>query len=112
MPRGGEFLDLRWDNIDLKTRVARLIDTKNGENRDLPLSSRAIEVLKILPKLTNGFVFQTSSEGLKNAYERARKRANLQHVNFHDLRHEAAYSKPDGTSWKSPPYQDTKICKV
>ncbi|PHS79374.1 MAG: integrase [Rhodospirillaceae bacterium] len=87
--RRGELLDLRWDNIDLNTRVAKLIDTKNGENRDVPLSSRAIEVLKSLPKSTNGFVFQTSSEGLKNAYERARKRANLQHLNFHDLRHEA-----------------------
>ena len=87
--RRGELLDLRWNNIYLKTRVARLIDTKNGENRDVPLSSRAIETLNNLPKSTNGFVFQTSAEGLKNAFERARNRANLEHVNFHDLRHEA-----------------------
>jgi len=87
--RRGELLALRWENVDLETHVAKLKDTKNGEARDVPLSSRAIETLQNLPRSLKGSVLPTSPEGLKNAFERARKRANLEHVNFHDLRHEA-----------------------
>ncbi|MBL4692340.1 MAG: tyrosine-type recombinase/integrase [Magnetovibrio sp.] len=87
-----ELLDFRWDNVDLLTRVAKLIDIKNGQNRDVPLPSRAIDTFKKFPKSTNGFVFQTSAKAVKNDDERARKCANLQHVNFHDLRHEAVSS--------------------
>lgn len=87
--RRGELLALRWEDVDLGTRVARLHDTKNGEARDVPLSSRAVETLKALPRSVSGDVIATTAEGLKQSFERARKRANLEHVNFHDLRHEA-----------------------
>ncbi len=87
--RRGELLDMKWDNVDLKDRVVHLEDTKNGESRDVPLSNRAIETLKALPRSLDGRILPTSAEGLKNAFERARKRANLEHFNFHDLRHEA-----------------------
>jgi integrase len=44
--RLGELLDLRWEHIDLTRRVAHLPATKNGESRDVPLSSTAIAVLQ------------------------------------------------------------------
>lgn len=87
--RRGELLALRWEDVNLDTRVARLHDTKNGEARDVPLSTRAIETLKALPRSVSGDVLATTAEGIKQTFERARKRANLEHVNFHDLRHEA-----------------------
>lgn len=87
--RRGELLSLRWEHVDLDICVAHLPDTKNGEARDVPLSSTAIKTLKALPRSMNGVVLATTAEGLKNAFERARKRADLEHFNFHDLRHEA-----------------------
>lgn len=87
--RRGELLSLRWENIDLKERTAHLPDTKNGEARDVPLSPIALQTLKGLPRSINGDVLLTTAEGLKNAFERARKRADMEHFNFHDLRHEA-----------------------
>lgn len=87
--RRSELLALRWDNIDLRLRTARLLDTKNGKPRNVPLSPRALDVLKSLPRSMDGRVLATSSEGIKNAFERARKRAGMEHFNFHDLRHEA-----------------------
>lgn len=87
--RRGELLSMTWQNVDLKDRVIHLEDTKNGESRDVPLSSRATETLKALPRSMDGRVLPISPEALKNAFERARKRANLEHFNFHDLRHEA-----------------------
>ncbi len=43
--RRSEIVGLRWELIDLHKRVAHLLDTKNGTNRSVPLSGRAIEVL-------------------------------------------------------------------
>lgn len=44
--RRGELLGLKWANVDLRRRVAHLPDTKNGDERDVPLSSRAVAVLE------------------------------------------------------------------
>lgn len=38
--RRGGIVSLRWEHIDLKDRVAHLPKTKNGESRDVPLSSK------------------------------------------------------------------------
>ncbi len=87
--RRGELLSMRWENVNLQERFVHLEDTKNGESRNVPLSSRAIDTLNALPRSIEGRVLPTTPEGLKNAFERTRKRANLEHFNFHDLRHEA-----------------------
>tara|TARA_B100000965_G_scaffold263886_1_gene222788 strand:+ start:4445 stop:5443 length:999 start_codon:yes stop_codon:yes gene_type:complete len=87
--RRSELLSMKWEDVDLKTKVVRLHDTKNGDAREVPLSPRAIKVLKELPRNIGGAILGTSAEGLKNAFERTRKRAGMEHFNFHDLRHEA-----------------------
>ena len=87
--RRGELLSLKWEDVDLEQRYARLHDTKNGETRDVPLSQRAMETLKALPRSLDGRVIATTAEGLKSTFERARKKADMPNFNFHDLRHEA-----------------------
>lgn len=86
--RRGELLSLQWEHVDIKKRTAHLPDTKNGQSRDVPLSPKALEVLEVLPRSMDGRVLATTAEALKNAFERTRKRADLEHFNFHDLRHE------------------------
>lgn len=46
--RLGELLALRWEHIDLKRQVAHLPETKNGESRDVPLSTIAVNILQEL----------------------------------------------------------------
>lgn len=87
--RRGEMLGLRWEFVDLKKRVARLIDTKNGESRNVPLSSRAKTILDALPRSIDGKVFPTTEDALKKAFARACERAGIENFHFHDLRHEA-----------------------
>lgn len=41
---------LQWSEVDLKKRTAHLPKTKNGNARDVPLSSRAIATLEALPR--------------------------------------------------------------
>lgn len=88
--RQGELLALTWDTIDLTRRVARLLDTKNGERRDVPLSIAAIAVLTALPRAIDGRVFPISQDNLEGYWRRATKAAEIADLRFHDLRHEAA----------------------
>ena len=87
--RQGELLGLRWENVDLKNRVALLEMTKNGESRAVPLSSDAAAVLAALPRSIDGFVFSVERMTLYHAFTAACKRAKLNNYTWHDLRHEA-----------------------
>ena len=87
--RQGEMLALTWDNVDLKAQTAHLEDTKNGEARTVPLSSRAVALLDALPRSPDGRVFPISAQAVKLAWGRACRRAGIEDLHFHDLRHEA-----------------------
>lgn len=87
--RRGELLSLRWDNVDLIKRTAFLPITKNGSSRFVPLSSRAIQVLQELPRSLDGRVLPIHFAALENNFRRAIKRAGLQSVIIHTLRHTA-----------------------
>ena len=88
--RQGELIRLRWEHIDLNRRTAHLPDTKNGESRTVPLSTTAIRVLRALPRSLHGQAFPgVTTEAIKRAYIRAVRRAGINDLRFHDLRHEA-----------------------
>jgi len=88
--RQGELLRLRWEHIDLNRRTAHLPDTKNGEARTVPLSTTATQVLRTLPRSLHGQAFPgVTTEAIKRAYIRAVRRAGIEDLRFHDLRHEA-----------------------
>jgi integrase len=87
--RRGELLSLRWEHIDLQARSAFLPDTKNGETRTVPLSTAAVQVLVEMPKHISGVVIPVNFFTLDAAFKRARKRAGLDDVWFHDLRRTA-----------------------
>lgn len=112
--RRGEIVDLRWEHVDLKRRVAHLPATKNGSARDVPLSTKAVAILQTLrdkradrDARVTGRVFSIRSDAVTRAFERAVARARklyveecqeaqqrpderfLTDLRFHDLRHEA-----------------------
>lgn len=87
--RRGELLGLRWDHIDMQRRTAYLKLTKNGESRIVPLSTKAIEVLQIMPRSIDGRVFPINHAAVSANFDRARKRAEIEGIRFHDLRRTA-----------------------
>lgn len=87
--RRGEILSLKWCNINLANRTATLPDTKNGERRVVPLSSKAIQILNSIPRSIDGRAFPISEEALKHGFTRLCQRAGIEDLHFHDLRHEA-----------------------
>ncbi len=112
--RQGEIMGLTWENVDLHQCRATLYETKNGEIRVIPLSGKALELLKAHSKVRN---LQTSllfpgkpirGENGKVAYKpvdlrapwmAAMKKVGIEDFRFHDLRHSAAsYLAMDGAS--------------
>ena len=87
--RQGEILGLSWADIDLNKRTAHLETTKNGDRRTVPLSSRAIQILQELPRSIDGRVFPMNRPALCANFESACKRAGIEDLHFHDLRHTA-----------------------
>ena len=101
--RRGEVLSLVWPNVNLANGTAHLPLTKNGETRTVPLSPSALEVLTIRQKATqqpsddrldlseglSGAVFPISANAFRLAWERVKRRAKIEDLRFHDLRHEA-----------------------
>lgn len=87
--RQGELLDLRWEHVDLRKRIAHLPSTKNGDSRSVPLSSKAANILESMHIQPEGRVFPLTADALKKAWKRATISAGLKDLRFHDLRHEA-----------------------
>lgn len=89
--RQGELLSLAWADVNLQTCVARLADTKNAEPRDVPLSTRAVEILKALPRSleAGARVFPLRQDYVIRGFRRACTAAGIEDMKFHDMRHVA-----------------------
>jgi integrase len=95
--RLGELSSMTWHNVDFQKRTIHLPDTKNGSNRTVPLSRRAVTVLQEIPVSITGRVFAAKVGSIKIAFRNALERARsgsvcesfLMGLRFHDLRHEA-----------------------
>ncbi len=97
--RKGELIALKWADVDLKKCGALVRETKNDEQRTLPLAGKALEALRKL-KLQNSarseWIFAQPS-GLPGPYEHfdahwyaALEAAGISDFHFHDLRHTTA----------------------
>ena len=87
--RRGELLKLEWQYINLQNRTAHLPMTKNGKSRTVPLSQRAIDELKSMPRNINEKVFPINEAAMSYCFNRACARAKVTGLHFHDLRHTA-----------------------
>ena len=87
--RRGELMSLLWMNINFDKSVAFLPLTKNGDSRYVPLSTKAIKILKSLPRDIEGRVFPLNKGTVSIFFLRAARRAKVEDIHFHDLRHMA-----------------------
>jgi len=88
--RAGEICGLTWDRIDMDSRTARLDRTKNGSARTVPLSTEAARILRqVMDCSQDDPVFGLTTERLSAIFRKARMRAGLDDIHFHDSRAEA-----------------------
>ncbi|RPX07614.1 integrase [Pseudomonas aeruginosa] len=100
--RSSEITSLRRHQVDVKKRVVKLLDTKNGESRTVPLTLAATQAFKealenpIRPIDTNLIFFGEPGKDEKRrpyvfskVWNGMKKRLGMADFRFHDLRHEA-----------------------
>ena len=89
--RQGEILGLTWDDVRWHNHTVFLLDTKNGESRVVPLSETAEEILhrQRERKPDGKAVWTYTPDGMRASYFKALKKAGIDGLTFHDLRHEA-----------------------
>lgn len=89
--RAGEIIGLTWDCVFLEQRFVHLPATKNGYPRDVPLSAKAVGILKQLESVRCGrSVFQIRRTSLDSLFRKLKSRGLFEHdVHFHDSRREA-----------------------
>lgn len=88
--RQGEILGLTWEAVDLDSRIIHLKDTKNGSDRGVPLSRKALRMLRHhKPDDAKGSLFSYTGDGLRASWKKLLKKGSIEGLRFHDLRHEA-----------------------
>jgi integrase len=87
--RQGELLKIRYGNINFRNRTLLLTDTKNGEDRTIPLSEKAFLILQSQPRQFDGKVFPMTRNQVKYFWEEALKKTNIKGLRWHDLRRHA-----------------------
>ncbi|MEJ2697522.1 MAG: site-specific integrase [Candidatus Sulfobium sp.] len=86
--RRGEILNLKWTDVDFNRRLVRILKSKNGEKRSIPMSRTVYELLRNQNvRDISGRVFPVSARCLRQGYEKAISKAVLHNLTFHDLRH-------------------------
>lgn len=84
--RRGELLALQWQDVDLGRGGIRVVRSKSGKQRTVPVNQTLRTVLAALPSRgKGGAVFDAKNAQAK--FEIARTRAGLDGIRFHDLRH-------------------------
>lgn len=89
--RRAEILNLEWHHVNFERRTAHLPWSKTGKARTIPLTDGGLAVLqnRLLGRANEDRVFPTTVIAFRLAWERLRRRAGLNDLRFHDLRHEA-----------------------
>ena len=90
--RRGELFALTWQDVDFTHDVIRIVDSKNGERREIPMTNTLRATLQHLPRrLTSEHVFPgKTGQGLvdvRRRFHRALWAAGIAGFVFHDLRH-------------------------
>lgn len=102
--RASEITGLEWDRVDLARRTAWLNQTKNGTPRGVPLNRDAVAVLEEQRGKHPRFCFTYKGRPIgweitNDGWHNALKKADIQDLRFHDLRHTwASWHRQAGTS--------------
>ena len=87
--RRSEILRIRAEHVNLLGRTLFIPESKNGEARTVPLNRQALLALHGRISSANERLFPLSGNAVRLAWERTNRRAGIDDLRFHDLRHEA-----------------------
>ena len=93
--RQAMLFSLRWEWVDLNARkVCIPMSFRRKANKgvpgELPLSSRAVAILRAMPRAINGQVLDTTTNAVIMVWKKSLKELEITGLRWHDLRREAA----------------------
>lgn len=93
--RQGMLHELCWEWVDFDKRVIHIPQryrTKGNKGVPVavPLSTKAISVLRTMPRAISGRILDCSPNAIRLLWNRRLKELGIEDLHFHDLRHEAA----------------------
>jgi integrase len=86
--RRSEIASLEWRHLNPDKKTILIPVTKNGETREVPLSDLALKQILQIHK-SQERIFVITPHAITTAFMRATKRAGINNLPFHTLRHEA-----------------------
>lgn len=87
--RRGEIMNMKWSDINFDKNTLYIDETKTDSPRTIPLSNAAMDVLKKEVRNIDGFIWNIQPNSITQAFRRICKKAEIEDLRFHDLRHEA-----------------------
>ncbi len=92
--RRGEILNLKWSDVDLRSRLITVRSAKSGKQRKIPIDDTLFSALSKLSSRFGGeFVFPSPIKpgapyrDIHHTWGRLVRKAGITDVRFHDLRH-------------------------
>lgn len=84
-------LSMRWKDVNLKSKIWEISETKNGTSQRVPLVSEAVRILSERAGNGSEFVFpsetgQSYFSDPKKGWSRILERAGIENLRMHDLR--------------------------
>ncbi len=92
--RKGEVLNLKWENVDFETKEITIVETKDDEDRVVPMNPILFDLLMTLKSQDGNseYVFTNPRTRrhyveIKRTFVSSCKKADVEDLHFHDLRH-------------------------
>ncbi|MCM8778670.1 MAG: tyrosine-type recombinase/integrase [Candidatus Omnitrophica bacterium] len=90
--RKGEILGLKWHDVDFRRGIIYLLNTKNGEKREIPMNEQVkTALIRVRKHLESPYIF-CKPDGkpygnVRKSFYTALKKSGIINFRFHDLRH-------------------------
>jgi integrase len=90
--RRGEILGLKWQDVDLRRNIITLLDTKNGEKRDVHINEQVkTALIRIERHPESPYIFCNAGGkpyyDIRKSFFTALQKSGIKNFHFHDLRH-------------------------
>ena len=86
--RAGEIAELTWDRVFIDLKYCKTFGKTAAAKRDVPLSVEAIRIINQMPKDAST-VFNVTTAQIDALFRKAKGKALIDELHFHDLRHTA-----------------------
>ena len=101
--RKSELLRVKWTDVNFERGLMFVAEAKNGSSRAVPLSRKAIEILRTIPRTSDPRVLPTTADAIHCAWQKIKSKFRKfpADLRLHDAWHERT-SRLFESDWEMP----------